>query len=105
MQSRDEELETETEILRDRHETWDLRDRDVKNRVSRPETFETETWKTGSRDTGHVSRPRPSLETPSLSDTFRFGSSGCTFHGSGFYLLFSKVSKLLCSDLRFSFRG
>jgi len=34
---------------RDRDETWDLRDRDSKKRVSR-----------------HVSRPRPSLETPSL---------------------------------------
>ena len=54
--SRGEELETETEILRDRDETrpetwdlrpetWDLRDRDFKKRVS---------------------RPRPSLETPSL---------------------------------------
>jgi len=46
--SRDEELETETEteILRDRDETWDLQDRDLdsKKRVSR-----------------HVSRPRPSL--------------------------------------------
>jgi len=28
---RDEELETETEILRDRDETWDLRDRDSEN--------------------------------------------------------------------------
>ena len=27
-------------------------------------------------------------------------SGGCTFYGSGFYLLFSKVSKLLCSDLQ-----
>jgi len=26
---------------------------------------------------------------------FRFGSSGCTFHETGFSLLFSKVSKLL----------
>jgi len=43
----DEELETE--ILRDRDETWDLRDRDFKKRVAR-----------------RVSRPRPSLETPSL---------------------------------------
>jgi len=34
---------------RDRDETWDLRDRDFKKRVSRG-----------------VSRPRPSLETPSL---------------------------------------
>jgi len=44
-------LETETEIFRDRDETWDLRDkdRDSKKRVSR-----------------HVSRTRPSLETPSL---------------------------------------
>jgi len=44
-------LETETEILQDRDETWDLRDRDrdSKKRVSR-----------------HVSRPRPSLKTPSL---------------------------------------
>jgi len=47
--SRDEELETETEILRDRDETWDLRDRDSKIRVSR-----------------RVSRPRSSLETPSM---------------------------------------
>jgi len=47
--SRDEERETETEILRDRDrdETWDLRDRD--------RDFEK-----------RVSRPRPSLETPSL---------------------------------------
>jgi len=29
--SRDKALETETEILRDRDETWDLRDRDFKN--------------------------------------------------------------------------
>jgi len=43
--SRGEELETETEILRDRD-----RDRDFKKRVSR-----------------RVSRPRPSLETPSLA--------------------------------------
>jgi len=47
VKSRDEELETETEILRDRDETWDLRDQDFKKRVSR-----------------RVSRP--SLETPSL---------------------------------------
>jgi len=49
--SRDEELETETEMLRDRDETWDLRDRDwdFKKRVSR-----------------RVSIPRPSLETRSL---------------------------------------
>jgi len=38
--SRDEELETETEILRDRDETWDVRDRD---RDQAP--------KNGSRDT------------------------------------------------------
>jgi len=45
------EIETETEMLRDRDrdEAWDLRDRDFKKRVSR-----------------HVSRLRPSLETPSL---------------------------------------
>jgi len=35
------------------------------------------------------------------SGTFRFGSSGCTFHGTGFYIPFWKVSKLLCSDLQF----
>jgi len=43
---------SETEILRDREETWDLRDRDSKKRVSR-----------------HVSRPRRSLETPSLGNS------------------------------------
>jgi len=32
--SRDEEFETETEIFRGRDETWDLRDRDSKKRVS-----------------------------------------------------------------------
>jgi len=46
--SRDEELEIETEILRDRDVTSDLWDRDSNKLVSR-----------------HVSRPRPSLETPS----------------------------------------
>jgi len=42
---------------RDRDEAWDLRDRDrdSKKRVSR-----------------HVSRPRPSLETPSLASTLSF---------------------------------
>ena len=54
--SRDEELETETEILRDRDETWDLRDRD---------------WDFKKRVSIRVSRPRPSLETPSLMDGYR----------------------------------
>ena len=48
MQSLETSLAFETEFLRDRDEAWDLRDRDSKKRVSR-----------------HVSRPRPSLETPS----------------------------------------
>jgi len=39
----------ETYSLRDQDETWNLRDRDLQKRVSR-----------------RVSRPRPSLETPSL---------------------------------------
>jgi len=58
-------LETETEILRDRDETWDLRDRhrDLKKRVSR-----------------RVSRPRPSLETPSLLSYI----SKRIFNGTGF---------------------
>jgi len=33
---------------------------------------------------------------------FHFGSSGCTFHGTGFSLLFLKVSKLL---LRVYYQG
>jgi len=28
---------------------------------------------------------------------------GCTFHRTGFSLVFSKFSKLFCSDLRFRF--
>jgi len=39
------------------------------------------------------------------SGTFRFGGSGCTFHGTSFYLLFSKVSKPSCSNLWFRFRA
>jgi len=49
MQSLETSLETVTEILRDRDETWDIRDRDSKKRV----------WR-------HVSRLRQGLETPSL---------------------------------------
>ena len=45
-------LETETEILWDRDQTWDIRDRD---------------WGLKKR----VSRPRPGLETPSLSITIK----------------------------------
>jgi len=37
------------------------------------------------------------------SGIFRFDCSGCTIHGTGFHILFSKVSKLLWSDLRFRF--
>jgi len=47
-------LETETEILdRDRDETWDIPDRD---------------WDSKKRVSRHVSRPRPSLGTPSLCE-------------------------------------
>ena len=37
------------------------------------------------------------------SGTPCYGCSGCTCHGTGFYLLFSKVSKLLWSDVWFRF--
>jgi len=58
--SRDEELETETEMLRDRDETWDLRDRD--------ETWDLRDrdWDLKKRVSRRVSISRPSLETRSL---------------------------------------
>ena len=59
------ETETETETRPETFETWNLRDL----KPSRPETFET--WNLRDRDSQKwvswlVSRPRPSLETPSL---------------------------------------